>query len=154
DLPGAGISDRAICRSAATSPHAAAPAAVDGGTAIAVAGGPAVPAAPWPAGTRPHLLGRPAPPLAAGAGTVPTPNPPRHRFAAVRRDLLALAHAGPVRPRPALRRLALRAARLFPRHRPAVLVSRGPPLSKPAALVALAAIPLPDRRGRAEHGPV
>ena len=56
-----------------------------------------------------------------------------------------------LRARPALAGLALSAARLLPRRRPAVLVSRGPALSGPAALVALAAVPLPDPGRRAEH---
>ncbi len=43
---------------------------------------------------------------------------------------------------------------MFPRRRPAVLVSRGPPLSGPPALAPVAAAPLPDPGGLAEHPPV
>src|SRR5262249_53060705 len=88
------------------------------------------------------------------AAAVRTADTSRHRLAAVCRGVLALARPGAVRAGPALGRLALRAARLFPRHGLAVLVSGGPSLSEPAALVALAAVSLPDRGRRAEHHPV
>ena len=70
------------------------------------------------------------------------------------RDHLAVARASGLRTRPALQRLALSPAWLFPWHGTAVLVSRRPAVSKPAALVPLAPVALLDSGGRAEHRPV
>ncbi len=72
-------------------------------------------------------------------------------IAPLRRRDLAVARSGHLRSRPALERLALPATRLFPRHGPAVLVSGRPPVSRPAALVAVAALSLSAPGRRAEH---
>ncbi len=81
-------------------------------------------------------------------------DPPGGGPASVCRDHLAVARAGSLRTRPALQRLALSPARLFPGHGPAVLVSRRPAVSQPPALVALASVALLDPGGRAKHRPV
>src|SRR5262249_9239347 len=58
DLPGPGLADRAVRRPAAPNPHGAAPAANDGGPAVAVAGRAPVPFAPGLAPAHPRFLGR------------------------------------------------------------------------------------------------
>ena len=79
---------------------------------------------------------------------------PRAGLAALHGGHMVLAPPADLRARPGFGRLALSAARLFPRHRAPVLVSRHPAVSEPAELVALAADPLPDPGRRAEHAPV
>src|SRR5262249_18740290 len=141
-------------RPAPASPHGAALAAHDGRASALVARRALVPVAPRPAPPDPHVLDRPslplptAPPLlgaldASGAGAAP-----------VCRRHLAVARSGGLRDRLAFEWLALRAARVFPRHGARILVSRGPALSQPAALVALAPVAVPDTGGCAEHSAV
>ena len=73
-------------------------------------------------------------------------------LASFRRRDLAVARAGGLRTCPAVQRLALSPARLFPCRRAAVLVSGRPPVSQSTALVTLASVALLDPGGRAKHG--
>src|SRR5262249_39551001 len=70
-------------------------------------------------------------------------DPPADGARPFRRRHLGLARPARLRPGPALERLALPAARVLPGYGPRVLVSHRPALPRPAALVALAAAPVP-----------
>src|SRR5262245_16794711 len=75
-LPGPGVARRAARRPAVAGPHAATPAADDGGRAAGVAGRAAAPVAPGPAAARARVLGRAAarlPPAAPALRTVDAP---------------------------------------------------------------------------------
>ena len=76
------------------------------------------------------VLGRPAAVRAAAAPALRPPDPPADGARPLRRRHLALARPAGLRPGPALERLALPAARLLPRHGPAVLVSRSSGLTR------------------------
>src|SRR5262249_9499444 len=146
--------DRAVRRPAAASPHGAAPAAHDGGAAAPLAGRATVPPAARPAAAGPRPLGRPAAVVAAAEAAVRPTDAPAGGAAHLRRGRMGVARSAGLRPGPALRRLALLAARLFPRRGAAVLVSGRAAVSEPAALVALAAVAVPADRRPVEHGPV
>src|SRR5262249_11988208 len=141
-------------RPAAPGPHGAAPAAHDGGAAATVAGRAAVPAPARPAQAGPHLLGRPPLPLAFRRQALPAPDAPDGGAGPLRGHDLAVARPRRLRPRPALAGVALPPARVLPAERAAVLVSGRPPLPVPPALVAVAAVPVPDPGRRVEHAPV
>src|SRR5262249_32271742 len=143
-LPGPGVAARAVRRLAAAGPHGAAPAAHDGGAAAPLAGRAAVPPAPGSAAARPRLLGCPAAVLAAAAPALRPLDPPVDGASPLPRRHLVLAPPRDLRPGPACKRLALPAACLLPRRSLVVLVSRRPALPRPAALVELAPVPVPD----------
>src|SRR5437879_5710104 len=145
DLPGPGIADRAVRRPASASPHAAAPAADDGGAAAALVGRAAVPLSARTPATRARLLGRSAPVLSVPAVALWVVDPSADGAAHVHRRHLVLASAAGLRPGCALKRMALLAACLLPRRLVVVLVSRRPAVPQPAPLVALAPVPVPDR---------
>ena len=136
------------------SPHAPALAAHDGRAAASLAGSAAVPVASGPSAAGTHVLGRAPACVPRAPSVLCAADPPGGGAASFCRDHLAVARAGGLRARPALQRLALSPARLFPCHRAAVLVSGRPALSQPPALVTLASVALLDPGGRAKHRPV
>src|SRR5262249_53127758 len=153
-LPGPGVADRATRRLAAVCPHASAHGADDGGRAAVLGGGAARAVAAGPAAAGAGLLGGAAARRPGAAPLLRAADAPAGGAARLRRRHLALAPAAALRPGPALRRLALRAARLLPGCGAGVLVSGRAALPEPAALVALAAVAVPDRGRRVEHRPV
>src|SRR5205807_5366194 len=92
-LPGTGVTDRAVREPALAGPHAAAPAAHDGGAAAALAGGAVFSAAPRPAAADTRCLARPFPACAVGSPGVPMAHASRAGLVPVRRRDLVLACA-------------------------------------------------------------
>src|SRR5262249_34475220 len=102
-----GLADRAIFRAALAGPHGAAPAAHDGGAALALARRSLLPPPPRPARASADLLDRAAAALASPPRPSATANPSGGRLDSVRRRDLAVARTGNLRTRAPLQWLAL-----------------------------------------------
>src|SRR5262249_49280779 len=148
-LPGSGLAHRAVRRAVLAGPHAAAFAAHDCRPAAPLAGSAAVPDPPRPSAAGTQVLGRPPVAFPGTPSLLRAADPPGGSAAPLHGHHLAVARAGGLRTRPALRRLALPPARLFPGRGAAVLVSRRPAVPQPPALVVLAAVALPVPGGPA-----
>src|SRR5207248_833979 len=146
-----GLTHRAVRVALALRSHGPAPAAGHGRPAARVARGAAAAPGPRSAGRGANVLGRAAAATLLAATNRGLAHAPGPGLGGAGRDNLGLAHARRLRTRPALARLALPSARVFPGRGAALLVPRRPPVPVPPAVAVVVPVAVPARRRPLEH---